>query len=561
MSNETDAIITDIQSAADAPATGKPAATIAREVARRRTFGIISHPDAGKTTLTEKLLLFSGAIQLAGTVKGRKATRHATSDWMALEQQRGISVTTSVMQFPYRERIVNLLDTPGHEDFSEDTYRTLTAVDSALMVIDAAKGVEPRTIKLMEVCRLRDTPIITFINKLDREGRPPLELLDEVEKVLKLQCTPVTWPLGMGREFKGVYHLLEDRFYLYSGDKHRISEIETVDGLHAAGLEARFGPVYKTLLDEIELLQMAGTGFDLDAYRAAKQTPVFFGSAISNFGVRELLNGFVDWAPPPQPRQAVFADGEHRPVPIGDEKFSGFVFKIQANMDPRHRDRIAFLRVCSGVYRKGMNLHSVRAGGLVRVSNALTFMAAEREAVEAAYPGDIIGLHNHGTIAIGDSFTEGEDFRFSGIPNFAPELFRRVVLKDPLKSKQLNKGLDQLCEEGATQVYRPLTSNDIVLGAVGVLQFDVVQYRLRDEYGVESVFEPVSVHTARWISCDDAKKLKEFRDKNEARLALDHFGALVYLASSNVNLQMAMERAPGVRFLDTREQDSLGAAA
>jgi peptide chain release factor 3 len=534
---------------------------VSDQTARRRTFAIVSHPDAGKTTLTEKLLLFGGAIQLAGTVKGRKASRHATSDWMALEQQRGISITTSVMQFPYRDRIVNLLDTPGHEDFSEDTYRTLTAVDSALMVIDAAKGVEPRTIKLMEVCRLRDTPIITFVNKLDRESRPPLDLLDEIEKVLKLQCTPVTWPLGMGREFKGVYHLLEDRFYLYSGDKHRVSDIETIDGLRASGLAQRFGSVYQTLLDEIELVQMAGNRFDLDAYRAAQQTPVFFGSAINNFGVRELLNGFVDWAPPPQARKAVFANGEEHPVATDGGKFSGFVFKIQANMDPKHRDRVAFLRVCSGVYRKGMNLHSVRLGGVVRVSNALTFMAADREAVEEAYPGDIIGLHNHGTIAIGDAFTEGEDFRFSGIPNFAPELFRRVVLKDPLKSKQLNKGLDQLCEEGATQVYRPLTNNDIILGAVGVLQFDVVQYRLRDEYGVESVFEPVQVHTARWIACADPKKLKEFRDKNEPRLALDHFGALVYLASSNVNLQMAMERAPDVRFLDTREQDGLRAAA
>jgi peptide chain release factor 3 len=525
---------------------------LADQIARRRTFAIVSHPDAGKTTLTEKLLLFGGAIQLAGTVKGRKASRHATSDWMALEQQRGISITTSVMQFPYRDRIINLLDTPGHEDFSEDTYRTLTAVDAALMVIDAAKGVEPRTIKLMEVCRLRDTPIVTFVNKLDRESRPPLELLDEIEKVLKLQCTPITWPLGMGREFKGVYHLLEDRFYLYSGDKHRISEIETIDGLHAPGLDERFGQPYKTLLDEIELVRMAGDGFDLDAYRAAQQTPVFFGSAINNFGVRELLNGFVEWAPPPQPRPS-----DARAVQPEEPKFSAFVFKIQANMDPKHRDRVAFLRVCSGVWRKGMNIHSVRLGGVVRVSQALTFMAGEREAVEEAFPGDIIGLHNYGTIAIGDSFTEGEDLRFSGIPNFAPELFRRVVLKDPLKSKQLNKGLDQLCEEGATQVYRPLINNDIILGAVGVLQFDVVQYRLRDEYSVESVFEPVQVHCARWVACEDAKKFKDFRDKNEARLALDHYGALVYLASSNVNLQMAMERAPEVRFLDTREQDSL----
>ncbi|HEY1075469.1 MAG TPA: peptide chain release factor 3 [Fontimonas sp.] len=525
---------------------------IAERAAKRRTFAIISHPDAGKTTLTEKLLLFGGAIQLAGTVKGRKASRHATSDWMALEQQRGISVTTSVMQFPYNDCIVNLLDTPGHEDFSEDTYRTLTAVDSALMVIDCAKGVETRTIKLMEVCRLRDTPIVTFINKLDREGRPPLELLDEVEKVLGLHCTPITWPVGMGRDFKGVYHLLEDRFYLYSGDKHRVSEIETIDGLHAPGLEERFGAVYRTLLDEVELLQMAGTEFELDQYRAAKLTPVFFGSAINNFGIRELLNGFTQWAPPPQPRNARYGDTE-RSVQADEPKFSGFVFKIQANMDPKHRDRVAFLRVCSGVYRKGMLLHSVRLNGPVRIANALTFMASERETVEEAYPGDIIGLHNHGTIAIGDSFTEGDELRFTGVPNFAPELFRRVILKDPLKAKQLNKGLDQLSEEGATQVYRPVTNNDIVLGAVGVLQFDVVQYRLKDEYGVDSVFEPVQVSMARWVECDDARKLKEFRDKNDTRLALDHYGDLVYLASSPVNLSMAKERFPDVRFLETRE--------
>ncbi|WP_341919441.1 peptide chain release factor 3 [Hydrocarboniphaga effusa] len=521
---------------------------VIEQAQKRRTFAIISHPDAGKTTLTEKLLLFGGAIQLAGTVKGRKASRHATSDWMALEQQRGISITTSVMQFPYNGKIVNLLDTPGHEDFSEDTYRTLTAVDSALMVIDAAKGVEARTIKLMEVCRLRDTPIITFINKLDREGQAPLNLLDEVEKVLNIQCTPITWPLGMGRDFKGVYHLLEDRFYLYTGDKHRVSEIETIDGLHAPGLAERFGAVYQTLLDEIELLQMAGTDFDLEKYRAGKLTPVFMGSAINNFGVRELLNGFTDWAPSPLPRAT-----ETREVQPSEEKFTGFVFKIQANMDPKHRDRVAFLRVCSGVYRRGMNPYSVRLGQGVRVSNALIFMAADRESVEEAYPGDIIGLHNHGTIAIGDSFSEGETLRFTGIPNFAPDLFRRVVLKDPLKAKQLNKGLDQLSEEGATQVYRPLTNNDIVLGAVGTLQFDVVQFRLRDEYGVESVFEPVQVYCARWLQADDERTLKAFVDKNELRIAKDHYGDLVYLASSSVNLSMTRERHPEVRFLDTKE--------
>ncbi|MGH8431305.1 MAG: peptide chain release factor 3, partial [Solimonas sp.] len=507
-----------------------------------------SHPDAGKTTLTEKLLLMGGAIQLAGEVKAKRNRRHTRSDWMEIERQRGISVVTSVMTFEYQDCVFNLLDTPGHEDFSEDTYRTLTAVDSALMVIDCAKGVETRTIKLMEVCRLRDTPIVTFINKLDREGRAPLELLDEVEKVLGLHCTPITWPLGMGRDFKGVYHLLEDRFYLYSGDKHRISEIETVDGLLNPQMVERYGEIYRTLRDEIELLQMAGTDFDLDLYRAAKLTPVFFGSAINNFGIRELLNGFTEWAPPPQPRHSDLRD-----VQPAEEKFSGFVFKIQANMDPKHRDRVAFIRVCSGAYKRGMSLHSVRLGGPVRVSHALTFMAADRDVVEEAWPGDIIGLHNYGTIAIGDSFSEGETLHFTGIPNFAPELFRRVVLKDPLKAKQLNKGLDQLCEEGATQVYRPIANNDIVLGAVGVLQFDVVQYRLRDEYGVESVFEPVQVHTARWIDCSDAKKLKEFVDKNDTRIARDHYGDLVYLASSNVNLNMAKERFPDVRFTETRE--------
>jgi peptide chain release factor 3 len=521
---------------------------IAQQARKRRTFAIISHPDAGKTTLTEKLLLFGGAIQLAGTVKGRKASRHATSDWMALEQQRGISITTSVMQFPYKDRIVNLLDTPGHEDFSEDTYRTLTAVDSALMVIDAAKGVEPRTIKLMEVCRMRDTPIVTFINKLDREGRPPLELLDEIERILNIRCTPITWPVGMGRDFKGVYHLAEDRFYLYSGEKLRVSDIEILDGLLTPGLDERFGYVYQQLREEIELVQAAGHGFDLAQYRAAKLTPVFFGSAINNFGVRELLNGFVEWAPAPAPRAS-----DTREVRPEEEKFSGFCFKIQANMDPKHRDRVAFVRICSGAYRKGMNLHSVRLGGTVRVSQALTFMAKDREAVEEAYPGDIIGLHNYGTIAIGDTFSEGEALKFSGVPNFAPDLFRRVVLRDPMKAKQLNKGLDQLCEEGATQVYRPLTNNDIVLGAVGQLQFEVTQFRLKDEYGVEAALEPVGVHCARWIAADDAKKLKDFQDKNDTRLARDHFGDLVYLASSSVNLQMAQERFPEIRFTDTRD--------
>jgi peptide chain release factor 3 len=519
----------------------------------RRTFAIISHPDAGKTTLTEKLLLFGGAIQLAGAVKGRKAARHATSDWMALERERGISVTTSVMQFPYGGCVLNLLDTPGHEDFSEDTYRTLTAVDSALMVIDAAKGVEPRTEKLMEVCRLRDTPIVTFVNKLDREGRAPLDLLDEIERVLRLKCAPVTWPLGMGRELAGVYHLLEDRFYLYSGDKARVSAIETVDGLAHPSLEARYGPVYRQAREEIELLRAAGEGFDLDAYRAARVTPVFFGAAITNFGVRELLEGFVRWAPPPQPRAA-----DARVVAPDEPAFTAFCFKIQANMDPRHRDRVAFLRVCSGEWRPGKTLHSVRLGGPVRVGQVLTFMAAGREAVEHAVAGDIVGVHNHGTIAIGDTFTEGEALRFGGVPSFAPEIFRRVVLRDPMKSKQLGKGLDQLCEEGATQVYRPLDGNDTVLGAVGPLQLDVVQARLREEYGVNASFEPVGLYAARWFEADDARALAEFRERNRARIARDHYGAEVYLAPNKANLELLPRHFPAIRLSATREPGAAG---
>ncbi len=520
------------------------------EVARRRTFAIISHPDAGKTTLTEKLLLFGGAIQLAGTVKGRKAARHATSDWMRLEQQRGISVTSSVMQFPYNDCIVNLLDTPGHEDFSEDTYRTLTAVDSALMVIDCAKGVEERTIKLMEVCRLRDTPIMTFINKLDREGRAPIELLDEIEKVLGIATAPITWPIGMGRELKGIYHLIEDRIYVYeAGEKGRVGENIVIEGLRSPEGRELLGAGASAYDDEIELVKGATQSFDLAAYRAGKQTSVFFGSAISNFGVEELLKSFTCDAPGPLARET-----RQRTVQPREEKLTGFVFKIQANMDPMHRDRIAFLRLCSGKYTKGMKMHHVRLGKDVRVADALTFLASDRSAAEDAYAGDIIGLHNHGTINIGDSFSEGEKLGFTGIPNFAPEMFRRAVLKDPLKMKALSKGLGQLCEEGATQLFRPLRNNDQILGAVGQLQFEVVAFRLQDEYAVQCAFEPIGVQTARWIQCDDAKKLEEFRQKAYDHLALDHSGALVYLAPSRVNLELTIERWPGIVFRETREQ-------
>ncbi|MGF1643177.1 MAG: peptide chain release factor 3 [Thiotrichales bacterium] len=519
------------------------------ELAKRRTFAIISHPDAGKTTITEKLLLYGGAIQLAGTVKGRKAARHATSDWMELEKQRGISVTTSVMQFPYKGRIVNLLDTPGHEDFSEDTYRTLTAVDSALMVIDVAKGVEERTIKLMEVCRLRDTPIFTFINKLDREGKEPIELLDEIEKVLNIRCAPVTWPIGMGKRLKGVYHIVRDTVHLFSPQHGgKIQQGEVIQGLDNPRLNELLGDQAEELRAEIELVQGASHEFDADAYLRGELTPVFFGSALNNFGVSELLDDFVDHAPAPRTRAT-----ETRIVEPAEEKLTGFVFKIQANMDPQHRDRIAFMRVCSGVFRKGMKLQHVRIGKEVKISDALIFMAADRDHVDEAYPGDIIGLHNHGTIRIGDTFTEGEKLQFTGIPNFAPELFRRAQLRDPLKMKQLQKGLIQLCEEGATQLFRPLHNNDLILGAVGVLQFDVVAHRLKDEYNVDATFEHVNVTTARWVTSKDDKKLAQFKDKVTTNLALDHGGDLVYIAPTRVNLQMAQEKWPEIQFAATRE--------
>jgi peptide chain release factor 3 len=520
-----------------------------KQVSKRRTFAIISHPDAGKTTLTEKLLLFGGAIQMAGTVKGRKASKHATSDWMELEKQRGISVTTSVMQFPYKSHIMNLLDTPGHADFSEDTYRTLTAVDSALMVIDAAKGVEERTIKLLDVCRLRHSPIITFINKLDRDSREPIELLDEIENILKIQCAPITWPIGMGREFKGVYHLYEDAVYLYQPGKNAVlQESEKIIGLDNPALDKLLGHLAEELRLTVELVKGASHTFDKQAFLQGKLTPVFFGSAINNFGVRELLDAFAEYAPAPQSRDTI-----SRTVSASEEKFSGFVFKIQANMDPAHRDRIAFLRVCSGTYKQGMKMHQVGIGREVKINQALTFMASDREQVAEAWPGDIIGLYNHGTIQIGDTFTEGEDLKFTGIPYFAPELFRLVRLKDPLKLKALQKGLKQLCEEGATQLFKPVNSNNLILGAVGMLQFDVVAYRLKHEYNVDCVYENVSVTTARWIYCEDNKKLEEFKLKAYDNLALDGSDNLTYLAPTRVNLNLMMERWPSIEFRTTRE--------
>jgi peptide chain release factor 3 len=523
---------------------------IAREVARRRTFAIISHPDAGKTTLTEKLLLFSGAIQLAGTVKARKSGRHATSDWMEIEKQRGISVASSVMQFDYRDHVVNLLDTPGHQDFSEDTYRVLTAVDSALMVIDAAKGVEAQTIKLLNVCRMRDTPIITFMNKMDRETRDPLELLDEVESVLGIQCAPVTWPIGMGKTFRGVYHLLRDEILLFVPGSERADQtFEVIKGIDNPRLQEMFPQEIAQLRAEVELVHGASHPFALEAFLAGKQTPVFFGSAINNFGVREILDALLDWARAPGER-----DGSVRSVKPDEPAFSGFVFKIQANMDPAHRDRIAFLRVCSGRFERGMKIKHLRLNRELKLSSVVTFMASSREQVEEAYAGDIIGLPNHGNMQIGDSFSEGEALQFTGIPYFAPDFFRTVRIRNPLKIKQLQKGLQQLGEEGAVQVFKPVSGADLVLGAVGMLQFEVVASRLMNEYSVDAVFEGTSINTARWVSCDDKKMLADFeRSSAGAHLAHDAAGNLAYLASSAVNLKLVQERWPGVTFHATRE--------
>lgn len=519
------------------------------EVSKRRTFAIISHPDAGKTTVTEKLLLYAGAIKTAGSVKARKASTHATSDWMEMEKERGISITSSIMQFEYDNHVINLLDTPGHEDFSEDTYRTLTAVDSALMVIDVAKGVEMRTIKLMEVCRLRDTPILTFINKLDREGKEPIDLMDEVETVLNIECAPITWPIGMGKRFKGVVHLLEDKIYLYEAGKNsEIGENIIIDGVDNPQIDEILGSdIAQEMRDEVELITETTTPFDLEAFLNGKQTPVFFGSAISNFGIQNLLDGFIEYAPTPKNRES-----DVREVTPDEAKLTGFVFKIQANMDPKHHDRLAFMRIVSGEYKKGMKVLQVATGKQIKIANAVTFMSRERSSAEVAYAGDVIGIHNHGGISIGDTFTQGEKLEFKGIPNFAPELFRRAQLKDPLKAKALQKGLDQLSEEGATQVFRPIINSSQILGAVGILQFDVVAHRLKYEYGVDCQFEAIAVATARWVTGDD-KDTQQLKAKAGNNVAIDSAGMLTYLAPSMVNLQLTMERHPNLTFSATRE--------
>ena len=527
-------------------------ADLVRDVARRRTFAIVSHPDAGKTTLTEKLLLFGGAIQMAGTVKARKSSRHATSDWMEIEKQRGISVTSSVMQFDYAGHTINLLDTPGHEDFSEDTYRVLTAVDAAVMVIDAAKGVEAQTIKLLEVCRLRNTPIITFVNKMDREVREPFALLEEIESVLKIDCAPISWPLGMGKGFRGVFHLLQGKLLRFTpGEEKRGGETETIEGIANPRLDALFPDDVVRLRADVELLSGASMPFDLKRFLAGTQTPVFFGSGINNFGVQEILQALVEWAPPPQPR-----DAGVRMVQPAEAPFSGFVFKIQANMDPRHRDRIAFFRVCSGRYRPGMKVQHPRVGREMKIANALTFMANERVSSEDAVAGDIIGIHNHGQLQIGDTLSEsttaGESLNFKGIPYFAPELFRYARPRDPFKAKPLQKGLQELGEEGAIQVLETATGNTL-LGAVGQLQFEVVASRLATEYKVDALYDLADIHTALWLTFPDDTTRRNFERDQAVRLAKDVDGNPVFLAPNKPVLQVTMERWPKVGFHAVRE--------
>ncbi|MGZ8211194.1 MAG: peptide chain release factor 3 [Burkholderiales bacterium] len=527
--------------------------SLKHEVARRRTFAIISHPDAGKTTLTEKLLLFAGAIHIAGSVKARKASRHATSDWMEIEKQRGISVASSVMQMEYRDCVVNLLDTPGHQDFSEDTYRVLTAVDAALMVIDAANGVESQTLRLLEVCRSRSTPIITFINKLDREVREPLELIDEIERVLGMPAVPFTWPIGMGKRFGGVFDIRADRMRVFRAGEDRVSDdAEVIDGIANPESLARFGDVFDQARNEIELVQGASPAFDHRAFLAGRQTPVFFGSAINNFGVREVLDALIELAPPPGPKPAM-----QRIVEPSEEKFTGVVFKIQANMDPAHRDRVAFVRVCSGRFARGMPLKVSRNGKDLRTNNVVSFLSQRRDLLDEAYPGDVIGIPNHGVLQLGDTLTEGEKLQFTGLPFFAPELFYAVELADPLRMKQLRSGLAQLGEEGAIQVFRPHLGGSLLLGAVGQLQLEVVAHRLKHEYGVEARMAPTRHRFARWITCDDARELKRFIDSNAHRIAYDVVEAPTFLAGHAPELTAAQDNWESVQFHALREHAGL----
>lgn len=525
----------------------------ANEAARRRTFAIISHPDAGKTTLTEKLLLYAGAIRIAGSVKARKASRHATSDWMEIEKQRGISVASSVMQMEYRDCVINLLDTPGHQDFSEDTYRVLTAVDAAMMVIDAANGVESQTLRLLEVCRARNTPILTFVNKFDREVREPLELIDEIERVLGMPVVPFTWPIGMGKRFAGVFDIGHDCLRVFRPGEDRLREDdETIVGLDNPDCAARFGDAFLQACNEIELIRGAAPHFDRVEFLAGRQTPLFCGSAINNFGVREVLDALVELAPSPVPRPAL-----QRCVRPDEPKFTGVVFKVQANMDPAHRDRIAFVRVCSGRFERGMRLRVSRNGKELRTNNAMSFLSQRRELLEDAWPGDIIGLPNHGLLQLGDTLTEGETLQFTGLPFFAPEIFQVVDIADPMRAKQLRVGLTQLGEEGAIQVFRPQDGGPLLLGAVGTLQFEVVLHRLKHEYGVQARLAPTKYRLARWVTSESPEQLKRFIDANAHRIAYDVVGAPTFLAAFASELELALERWEAIRFHALREHAGL----
>jgi peptide chain release factor 3 len=525
--------------------------SLTTEIERRRTFAIISHPDAGKTTLTEKLLLFGGAIQQAGAVKARGAQRRATSDWMKVERERGISVASSVMTYDYDGNHFNLLDTPGHEDFSEDTYRTLTAVDSAIMVIDASRGIEKQTLKLFEVCRMRNLPIFTFINKMDREARDPFDLLDEIEQTLQLDVTPASWPIGMGRDFLGCYDLLNDRLVLIAKSKGEIPDAgEVCEGLDDPRLDELL-PTYAVakLREDVEMVRGLCPPFDLDAYREGNLTPVFFGSAINNFGVRELLNELGKDAPSPRPQPALARD-----IDPAEPKVSAFVFKIQANMDPKHRDRIAFVKICSGRFKRGMKMLHTRSGKTLNIHNPVLFLAQDRELAEEAYAGDIIGIPNHGNLRIGDALTEGEDIRFTGIPSFAPEMLQKVRPDDPMRAKHLGKALQQLAEEGAARVFKPIMSSDWVVGVVGVLQFEVLADRIRSEYDIPVRFEPTELYTARWVENEDHLLLKKFLDASQASVAHDHDAAPVFMARNAWHLNKAEEDWPDITFRKTKEQ-------
>ncbi|MFZ7320423.1 peptide chain release factor 3 [Comamonas jiangduensis] len=540
--------------------------TYAPETRRRRTFAIISHPDAGKTTLTEKLLLFSGAIQIAGAVKGRKASRHATSDWMEIEKQRGISVASSVMQMSYRDHVINLLDTPGHKDFSEDTYRVLTAVDSALMVIDAANGVESQTRRLIEVCRQRNTPIISFINKFDREVRDPLDIMDEVERELGMPCCPITWPVGQGKSFGGIINLQTQTMTVFAaGSEKRPEDFEVIPLTDTDRLRARFGQAFDDAIESMELAQGASAPWSHADFLAGKLTPVFFGSGVNNFGVMEVLNAVVDMSPPPGPRVAfteVNRQREEKIIQPEDQGFSGVVFKVQANMDANHRDRIAFVRVASGKYTPGMKMKVQRTGKELRPTSVVTFMSQRREAVDEAYAGDIIGFTIHGGVQLGDSITDGPNLQFTGLPFFAPEMFMTVVLKNPLRTKQLQQGLMQLGEEGAIQVFKPDVGGNMLLGAVGQLQFEVVQHRLKTEYDCDVRLEGCQYTGARWITADSPAELREFENAYPMRLAHDAADTLAFLCTSPYDVRLAQERFPKIHFHPLREHAglSLGSA-